>query len=192
MLKNSVSAYGWAAIILHWLTALAIIALFALGLWMVGLTYYSPWYNTAPDIHRSIGILLILVIAARLIWSLGNLKPEPVSTHKAWEIRGAYMAHRLLYLASVAVLTSGYLISTAKGQPVNGFDWFSVPALVSVNILGIANLEDKAGEVHELLAWALIGITVLHAIAALKHHFIDKDATMLRMLGMNTNHHKEH
>ena len=61
MLKNSVSAYGWAAIILHWLTALAIIALFALGLWMVGLTYYSPWYNTAPDIHRSIGILLMLL-----------------------------------------------------------------------------------------------------------------------------------
>jgi cytochrome b561 len=73
---------------------------------------------------------------------------------------------------------SGYLISTADGRAIQVFDWFEVPALVT----GIANQEDIAGAVHYWVAVALIALASLHGLAALKHHFLDRDGTLLRML----------
>ncbi len=76
-------------------------------------------------------------------------------------------------------MTSGYLISTADGRPLEVFGLFEIPALIS----GIDGQEDRAGEIHLALAYSLMGLTGLHAVAALKHHFIDKDRTLLRILG---------
>ena len=187
MIKNTLQSYGLAARVFHWITALVVIGLFTLGLWMVDLTYYSEWYKTAPDIHRSIGLLLAILVLTRIIWRFMNLQPEPLSTHKAWEIKSAHLAHWLLYVALFAMFITGYLISTAKGKPVEVFNWFSIPALVTGEQLGIENLEDKVGEVHELIAYFLIGTASIHALAALKHHFVDKDSTLLRMLGKSVN-----
>jgi cytochrome b561 len=89
-LRNSSSRYGWVSIFMHWGVALVVFGLFALGLWMVGLDYYSTWRKDAPDLHKSIGLVLL---------------------------------------------------------------------------------------------WALVIFSGLHALAALKHHFIDRDATLTRMLG---------
>jgi cytochrome b561 len=74
---------------------------------------------------------------------------------------------------------SGYLISTADGRAVDVFDWFSIPATIH----GYDNQEDIAGLVHLVLAISLISLVTLHAAAALKHHFIDRDRTLLRMSG---------
>ena len=183
MIKNTEQSYGKIAVIFHWLTAFVVFGLFALGLWMVDLTYYSEWYKTAPHIHRSIGLLLALVVIARLIWRKMNLQPQPLSTHSAWEIKTAHLVHGFLYLGLFLMFITGYLISTAKGQAVDIFNWVSIPAIITADQLGINNLEDKMGEIHEILAYILIGIVSLHAIAGLKHHFIDKDSTLLRMLG---------
>ena len=87
-------------------------------------------------------------------------------------------AHGLLYVLLILVMISGYLISTAEGRPIEVFDWFAVPATLS----GIEHQEDIAGEIHELLAFALIGLSLFHAGAAFKHHFHDRDATLRRML----------
>jgi cytochrome b561 len=76
-------------------------------------------------------------------------------------------------------MLSGYLISTADGRGLEVFDWFSVPATLS----GLDRQEDIAGEVHLYLAWTVIVLAALHALAALKHHFIDRDPTLMRMLG---------
>lgn len=178
MLRNTTTGYGWISILLHWLVALVIIGLFALGLWMTELTYYDPWYREAPAIHKSIGILLFLVVLLRLVWRRANPRPAPLPNHKTWEKRLAHAAHVLLYVLPLLVMVSGYLISTAEGRPVEVFDWFSVPATLS----GFDNQEDIAGEIHELLAFILIGLAGLHALAALKHHFIDRDRTLRRML----------
>ena len=183
MLKNTTQSYGLVSVIFHWLTAVVVVGLFCLGWWMVDLTYYSNWYKTAPDIHRSIGILLAILICARLLWRLQNLQPESLSTHKKWEIKLAHFVHLLLYVMLFAMFVTGYLISTAKGQPIKVFDWFSIPAIVTGDDLGIKNLEDKVGLVHEILAYCLIALAGAHALAALKHHFIDKDATLKRMTG---------
>ena len=182
MLKNTTQSYGLLARIFHWITAAVVLGLFCLGWWMVDLTYYSSWYKTAPDIHRSIGILLALLIIIRLVWRFQNLTPYPLSTHKAWEVKMAHFAHRALYLMLFAMFITGYLISTAKGKPIAVFNWFSLPAIVSGDDLGIKNLEDKVGEIHEILAYILISLAGMHALAALKHHFIDKDSTLRRMI----------
>ena len=183
MLKNSQDSYGLIARILHWVTALAVLGLFGLGWWMVDLTYYSEWYKTAPDIHRSIGLILAMLIIFRIIWRSVNPTPQTLSTHKHWEVKSAHAMHLVLYVLLFAMFITGYLISTAKGQPIEVFNWFSVPAIVTGDDLGISNLEDRMGEIHEILAYTLIGLAVIHALAALKHHIIDKDETLKRMLG---------
>lgn len=66
-LKNTTKTYGWVAIVFHWVTALTVFGLFGLGLWMRSLDYYDPWYTQAPDLHRSIGVLLILFTLLRLV-----------------------------------------------------------------------------------------------------------------------------
>ncbi|MNR57354.1 hypothetical protein D3C85_1781150 [compost metagenome] len=77
------------------------------------------------------------------------------------------------------MLISGYLISTAEGVAIDVFGWFSVPATLS----GLPEQADVAGVIHFYLAWSLVVLAVLHALAALKHHFLDRDPTLTRMLG---------
>jgi cytochrome b561 len=82
-----------------------------------------------------------------------------------------------MYLLLTALMISGYLISTADGRGIAVFDWFEVPATLH----GLEAQEDIAGEIHELLAFTLVGLSLAHAGAALKHHFINRDRTLTRM-----------
>ncbi|WP_144213561.1 cytochrome b [Shewanella donghaensis] len=178
MLVDTNKGYGLVSISLHWLSALTIIGLFGLGFWMVDLTYYSSWYKTAPDIHKSIGILLLMLTLFRLAWRLLTTKPEAESSHKAWEQTAAKWAHRILYLLMIGIMVTGFLISTADGRGILVFDWFEVPSLGSF----IENQEDVAGLVHQYAAYTLIALVVIHAAGAIKHQLIDKDGTLKRML----------
>jgi len=180
MLRNTEDRYGLVAVLLHWVTAVVVVALFILGLWMVDLTYYDPWYRRAPDIHKAIGVLLFLTLLLRLIWRHFSPPPQPEQTLADWERRAATIAHGLLYLLLFSVMVSGYLISTADGRPIDVFGLFQVPASVT----GLNNQADIAGDVHFILAVSTISLASIHALAALKHHFIDRDRTLLRMFGM--------
>lgn len=179
-LTNTRDDYGWIAIALHWLVAVTVIGLFALGLWMVDLDYYDPWYRRAPDLHRAIGILLALVVISRLLWRLFTVTPDPVSGTGRLERMAAHFVHWTLYGLLILMIVSGYLISTADGRSIDVFDLFSVPATVS----GIDGQEDIAGDVHWAAALILIGLACLHALAAFKHHFFDRNRTLKRMLGI--------
>ncbi len=179
MLRNSTQAYGWISIVLHWGMALAIFGLFGLGLYMVELTYYDALYRTLPSIHKSIGILMALALLLRITWRWSNPVPEAVTGTRPFERRLAAIVHRLFYLLIAVIMLSGYLISTADGSAISVFGWFSVPA----SLTSIPRQEDIAGLVHQYLAYFLIALVVLHAAAALKHHFIDRDATLRRILG---------
>ncbi|MCE2571032.1 cytochrome b [Motilimonas eburnea] len=178
MLKNSQHGYGLITIGLHWLSALAVYGLFALGFWMVDLSYYSEWYQTAPMLHKSIGLCLFTLVLFRLIWRFINPAPKALDSHSQWEQVAAKLGHSLLYLMLFTLMLSGYLISTADGRPISVFGWFDVPAVIS----GLPQQEEIAGDIHELVAWALVIFSLAHAMAALKHHFIDKDSTLSRML----------
>ncbi|MFC6633015.1 cytochrome b [Microbulbifer taiwanensis] len=178
--RNSDNQYGWVAIVLHWLMAPAIIGLFALGWWMRQLSYYDPWYRQGPELHKSVGILLLGLLLFRLLWKLINPSPAAEPKTPRWQSLAARMAHGAIYLLLLAIMCSGYLISTADGRAIEVFGWFSLAATIQ----GIPNQEDIAGQVHEVLAWCLMALVVLHALAALKHHFIDRDATLRKILGL--------
>ncbi|MDN3651413.1 cytochrome b [Thalassotalea ponticola] len=169
--------YPRLAKLLHWLSALTVFCLFGVGLWMVELDYYSSWYRTAPHYHKSVGLLLALVIVIRFIYVQCVVKAKPVQTHAKWQQKSAKAAHLLMYALMMVLFMSGYLISTADGRAIDVFNWFSLPSLGEV----ISQQEDVAGLIHEYTAYALIALVVIHAIAAIKHHVIDKDDTLKRM-----------
>lgn len=176
-ITNQKQTYGWISIVLHWVVAVVVLGTFALGFWMVDLDYYSTWYHDAPNIHKSIGVLLILAMLGRLLWNLFNPKPKLLANSPAQRAM-AKTAHVILYLLVFVIGVTGYLISTAESQPISVFNWFEVPAWFTP----FEDQADIAGDIHEWLAYGLIGLVAVHAAAALKHHFIEKDNTLRRML----------
>lgn len=181
-LKNTRAGYGLVAISMHWLVALTVIGLAILGLWMVDLSYYSPYYRSGPFWHKSIGLTLFAVMLFRLLWRCFNPRPAHLPNHRRWELSLAGLVHVLLYLLLFVIVISGYLISTETGQGISFFGWFEVPALVT----GLSAQADRAGVVHYWAALIVLGLAALHALGALKHHFIDRDDTLRRMLGMRS------
>lgn len=177
--RNSSNQYGLVSIAIHWLVALAVFALFGLGLWMTGLTYYSEWYRTAPALHKSIGVMVLVLMVLRVLWRLLTPQPAPINTHSSSVRLLSRLGHGVLYLGIFTVLLSGYLISTAEGRGVSVFGLFEVPALIT----GLPEQADLAGVVHLYVAWGLVVLAVLHGLAALKHHVFDRDDTLKRMLG---------
>jgi cytochrome b561 len=179
ILKNKKSSYGLIAIILHWLMALTLFALFGLGLYMVELSYYDTWYKSSIDLHKSIGGMLVIILIVRIVWRFINTRPEPANPNVTnFQIKTVHCVHLSMYVLMAALMFSGYLISTADGRGVDVFNLFSFPALP----FSIDNQEDIAGDLHEILAWVLITLSVTHGLVALKHHFVNKDNTLKRML----------
>jgi cytochrome b561 len=174
-IRDTAEGYGLVSRLFHWLMAIAIVAMFALGLWMVRLDYYSPYYNSAPDLHRSVGMVLLATLVVRWIWRAANPKPQ-ADTLSPLEQKASYAVHWGFYVLLLALMISGYLISTPDGQPISVFGWFSVPA-----IFKMPGLESRAGTVHRILAYATIALAVVHTLAALKHHVVDKSQILRRM-----------
>ena len=179
MLKNSTKTFGLVSIALHWVMAILLVGLFAVGLYMTGLDYYDPLYHSMPWWHKSFGLLVFMLLAFRIIWKLSNPKPQALETHKRWEISLAQLIQRAFYVLLLLMIVSGYFISTAKGKGIEFFTFFEFPAITEVIDEGIV---DVIGVVHFVLALILATLVVLHASAALKHHFIDKDETLKRMI----------
>lgn len=181
-LTNSTRHYGLVSIALHWLLALLLTGLFGLGLWMTGLSYYDPWYNRAPSLHEGLGLLVLLLILLRLGWRLRSVSPSPLGPNRPLHL-AAGTVHWLLYLLMLAIPLSGYLMATADGKPLVAFG-LSLPSPVPGLLPGGEQLADQAGEVHALLAWALMFLAGLHALAAFFHHFVLQDATLRRMINL--------
>ncbi|MCU7799301.1 MAG: cytochrome b [gamma proteobacterium symbiont of Lucinoma myriamae] len=179
--RNSNTTWGSLSRVIHWLSAITIISLFALGLWMVDLTYYDSWYRRTPHIHKSIGLLLFFITLFRLMWLWLTIKPAPLQEHTKIEQILAKVTHGILYLLLFSLMLSGYFISTADGRAIEVFNWFEVSAVFP----GIEGQEDIAGKIHYTVAISLIVVVSVHALAAIKHHIIDKDNTLKRMLGLS-------
>tara|TARA_R110002049_G_scaffold70090_2_gene181301 strand:+ start:173 stop:721 length:549 start_codon:yes stop_codon:yes gene_type:complete len=170
------------SILLHWGMALAVFFLFGLGLYMVELTYYDSWYRGSTALHKSIGLCVFMFLVVRVFWRIKtSLLSSSLNLHqeqKSLELRVAVFVHILLYVLVASLCLSGYFISTAGGRDVEFFSWFALPPLP----VEIENQEDVAGDWHYYFAWGLMGLTALHALAALKHHFIDRDDILKNML----------
>lgn len=176
--RNSADRYGLVSVLIHWLVAFAVFGLFALGYWMMDLSYYHDWYRRAPDIHRSVGLLVFGAMLLRGLWRLANPAPPPLPNHQRGEVVFARLVHSLLYGLLFVAMISGYLISTADGSAISVFGWFEVPSVTGQ----VKGMEDTAGTVHYWSTWSIMALAGLHALGALKHHFVDRDRTLLRML----------
>ncbi|MGB0894410.1 MAG: cytochrome b [Parashewanella sp.] len=177
-LNNTKVKYGMVSIVLHWSMALTIFGLFGLGLYMVELSYYDAWYRGSLELHKAMGIILFMCLIFRLLWRNFSGIPDELANNSKTVNLIAKWVHRLLYLLLTILMISGYLISTADGRSISVFELFEVGAIPAFH----ENQEDIAGVIHWGLAWGLIALVVLHALAALKHHFIDKDKTLTRIL----------
>lgn len=162
----------------HWISALLIIGLFVLGVWMRGLDYYSSWYQTAPDIHKQIGVLVLLITLARIIWRIKQPAMPALANHLPWEKKLSHAIHMIMYICIIVILFSGYLISTADNRGIEILGLFHTPVLFEA----FDGQEDIAGLIHEYVAYFLMACIGLHLAGALKHHVIDKDVTLKRML----------
>ncbi len=176
MLANTPERYGFINLWLHWLMALAILVIYGLGLWIDELDYYDALYQTLPRVHEGIGVLVGALLVFRLGWRLFNVTPDD-SDLRPFERRAAHLVHWGFYLLIALAIVSGYLISTADGRALDVFGWFRLPATVHG-----PHQEDIAGDIHEWLANAILIIAAVHAVAALKHHYIDGGASLRRML----------
>jgi cytochrome b561 len=177
MVKNSKSSYGWGAIVLHWLMAVGVFLSFGLGLYMVELTYYDTWYRGSLELHKSLGLVLLFVWLIRMTWRLLNESPAMSGT--AIEKKAAHIVHSLLYVLMLALMMTGYLISTADGRGIEVFSLIEIPAITSISF---ENQEDIAGDIHWVIAWSLMLMVALHALAAIKHQLVNKDGTLTKMI----------
>jgi len=177
-LRNTPEQFGALSKLLHWLIAVLIIGLIALGWYMVDLTYYDRWYNTSLELHKALGMLALVLAVTKITWTLGDTTPEPAPTIRPWELRSAHAMHRTLYVMMLLLPLTGYVISTSAGDPISFFGLFGIPALIPQS----DGLRDLAVEVHYYAAYATAALIALHVLAAFKHEFIDRDGTLRKML----------
>jgi len=176
-LHNTLERFGWLAMLLHWLMALLIGGMLALGLYMVGLPDGDPkwgWYGW----HKSFGMLIFLLLLIRLAWRLNSLIPPLPEGLNLVEKSLAHITHYGLYLAMIILPVSGYIDSSAGGYHLSFFEWFDVPKLIDKD----KALEALVLEFHWITAYVLMAILAMHVGAALKHHLVLKDNVLLRML----------
>ena len=175
--RNSTSSYGAVAKFLHWGIVILIIVQYFLAEASEELPD-GPGKLDMITRHKSLGMLLLLLALARIGWKLANRGlPPPVPMPNAQRIAAA-AGHGLLYLLLLAQPISGWMMSSAAGYPVSLFGLFEFPARVGEN----HDLHESLEEVHEVLFTVLAVVAVLHAVAALYHHFFVKDDTLRRML----------
>lgn len=176
MTPVSQQVYSWPALVLHWLAAALIVAGFALGLSMVDLPF-SPQRIKYYSWHKWIGITVWLLAVLRLAWRL-LVPPPPLLPMPDWQRRIAAATHHLLYALMLLIPISGWLYSSAAGVSVVYLGWVPLPDLVQASKPLAANLK----LVHQAGNLTLLVLVLLHVSAALKHHLLDRDQTLARML----------
>lgn len=169
--------YTRTAMSLHWLIALMLFGMFGFGLYMVELPL-SPQKLKFYSYHKWAGVTVFLLVLARLAWRITHRPPALPADMPAWQVTAAKAGHHLLYLLMVIVPLSGWLMSSAKGFQTVWFGVLPLPDLLSKDeALGEALLLT-----HRLLNWFFMLVVAGHVLAALKHHFIDRDGLLSRML----------
>lgn len=171
--------YTHAAVGLHWAAAVLILFNLAFGLYLVDLPL-SPQKLKYFSWHKWVGITVLGLSAARLAWRLAHPAPALPASVPGWERAAAHASHALLYLLFFAVPITGWLFSSAAGFPVVylGVPALTLPDLVDKN----KELADLLKAAHRWLNYGLASLVALHIAAAIKHHVLDADEVLARML----------
>lgn len=173
---NNTKTYSKTSIALHWIVGLAFIGVFIIGAYLSDLPR-GPEKMELVALHKSFGVLILLIALARAFGESRRAIP-PASVMPAWQEKVAKAVHGLLLLATLAMPLSGIAMNIGGGRALEVFGYTLVAAGEKV-----VWLQELGAAVHKTAPPIIIAIVLLHIAAVLKHHLIDKDATMARMLG---------
>ena len=176
-MPENVARYSSFAIVLHWLMALALLALVGLGFYMTGMPM-SPLKLKVFSWHKWAGITLLVLVLVRMVWRLVAPAPAlPGGMSRLMKL-AAHGGHLALYGLMLAIPLSGWLMSSAKGFQTVWFGVLPLPDLIGKNL----ELGKALSGVHWTLNVALLVIVAGHVLAALMHQFVQKDGTLYRMV----------
>lgn len=167
--------YNPVSKIIHWTTALLVFGLLSLGFYMASLDFSEDKLELYA-LHKSFGLLVLMLAFVRVAWHLLVKKPKSLPSHAKWEKGLAHAAHAFLYFALFAMPLTGWVMSSAGDFTIKFFG-LDVPDIVAKD----KGLFDFTREAHEIIAIILLGVIGMHMAGAFKHHFIDRDATLARM-----------
>ena len=176
-MKSEFQRYTKTAIAFHWLVALLILVTFPLGMYMQALPL-SPDKLKLYSWHKWVGITILVLAFLRFFWRLSHAPPIVAETMTRWQRFASHAVHVLLYLLIFVVPLSGWVMSSAKGFQTIWFGVLPLPDLVSKD----KAVADFLTSTHKNLNYTLLALVVLHVAATVKHHFIDHDATLRRIL----------
>ena len=176
MFMNTQDQYGLIARLLHWFIAALVIGMLVGGSL---LSFLPPggFKSLVFAAHKSTGVLILLLMIGRLLWRTFNRQPHNLGKVAVLNYI-AHVLHVCLYILLLLQPLSGILMSQAYGDRVVVFGWFELPPLIWQSPL----LGNFFREVHGVVAVLLMVAIVIHIAAGLKHHFIDRDRTLMRML----------
>ncbi|RJG08116.1 cytochrome b [Noviherbaspirillum cavernae] len=164
-------------VVLHWTIAALIIGLLVLGYYMVGIPRNTPERAFYFNLHKSLGVLVAVLILARIVWRFYDTEPPLPGSMPKWEVHAAQWGHHALYLCMVLVPLTGYISSSFNKYGVKFFGialpswgWEDKP------------LRDLFAGMHYILAWAFAALILIHVLAALKHVLLNRDRIFQRML----------
>lgn len=179
MLRNTEASWGSLARLFHWVLAALIIGLFAYGLWMKGVEpREARGYHYA--IHASIGISVLALMVLRVVWRFANPTPQPPPGSQRWEITAAHLGHLALYVAVFGAAIAGWFLA---GSGRATLDYYLFGIVPMPNMLGTNSpYHGFFEEAHELLAYGVIALVVVHIAAALWHAHVKRDGVMARMV----------
>lgn len=182
---QEIRRYSLVAICLHWAIAALILFNIAIGrsaMEAIESKSDLPGGFYWLQFHKSIGVTILALTLVRLAWRVVKRPPAPIVT--GWQGRAAAAMHHLFYVLMIAIPIGGLAVGTAKGFPTVYFGLFQLPDVPFLPRGGEAGmaLGETIGEIHGTLAWLWLALIGLHVAAALKHHFIDRDATLARII----------
>lgn len=169
--------YTLTAMALHWLVFVLIAGGFALAVYMTDLPL-SPLKLKYYSWHKWLGLSVFLFALVRLAWRLSHAAPPLPAAMPAWQRNAANVSHALLYVLILVIPLSGWLYSSAAGVPTVYFGLLQLPDLVTRD----KALAELLKSVHLTLNYTLLALVAVHAGAAIKHHFIDGDDVLSRIL----------
>lgn len=176
-LRNTDDGYGLVARVLHWWMAAIIVGLIGLGLYMTSLPDGDPKWELY-DLHKSLGSLIFILALIRLAWRHISSPPPLPNDMKHFDKLAAHAGHMLLYVAMFALPVTGYLDSSLGGYHLSLFGLFDVPMLFGEN----KGQFDVVVTMHRWIGYGLILLVAAHFSAVLKHHLLDHDRVLMRML----------
>lgn len=176
-MTTTAPGYTSVAIATHWIIAALIFGTFLLAQYMTGLEV-SPLKLKLYSYHKWIGVTIFLLVVFRVAWRLSHGSPPLPASVPGWQRRAAAASHLLLYALTLVIPISGWLMSSAFGFQVVYFGVIPIPDLLAKD----KALAEQLRMLHESFNLLMLFVVALHVAAALKHHFIDRDDILARML----------